>query len=315
MISTGSPNTSQESIPNRKRRSKAKSKTKRETQLHDAVPRLITTRELRSLNEGTKDVNALRIHNATPTLPPSFFKLFRNLRNLDLRRIGLRILPPQILMLENLQKLDLRYNNLTYLPSQIAQLPNLQQLQIDDVRDRKTRMIKEVDGAVGDVEAPMAQDLCECGIRCNGQKITPPLPTLTQLCARKILSAIPDTASDDPDVLSWEDLELFYSTGIYEGNTSNINDILPFPSHLLPRYPSLDICSLCNEIVLPVHAQFERVQIVALCRVRLRFVFCSHECFCKVIEKWKAEQEEEMKRKTLREARFHIKYHDAHGGP
>jgi Leucine-rich repeat (LRR) protein len=316
MKPTGSSTSPQCSVPaNRKRRStKAKrdpqlSKAKRDPKLQDAVPRLITTTELRSLKAGTKDVNTLRINTATPSLPPSFFRLFQNLRSLDLRRIGIRILPPQIVVLQNLQKLDLRYNNLTYLPSQIAQLSNLHHLQLDDIRDPKTGILKNIDRPSPDVETSITQYKCNCCINSNGQK-TPPLPTLTQLCARTILSLLPSSASDDPGVLSWEDLESLYSTGIYEETPSNINQILPFPSHLLPRNPSLDICSSCSEIALPVHAQFDRFQVIALCRVRLRYVFCSHKCFHKVVEDWRVEQEEEMARKNLRETRFHVKEHD-----
>jgi hypothetical protein len=315
MKSTGSSTTPQDSVaanPNRKSK-KAKqtrqlSKAKRDAQLQDAVPRLITTTELLSLKAGTKDVNTLRINTATPTLPPSFFRLFQNLRSLDLRRIELRILPPQIVVLQNLQKLDLRYNNLTYLPSQIAQLPNLHHLQIDDVRDPKTRILKDIDRPSQDVGTSAVHYECSCCINSNGQK-TPPLPTLTQLCTRTILLLLSSTASDDPDVLSWEDLESFYSTGIYEETPSNINQILPFPTHLLPRNPSLDICSSCSEIALPVHAEFDRLEVIALCRVQLRYVFCSHKCFHKVVEDWRVEQEEEMARKKLRETRFHIKEH------
>ena len=315
MKSTGSSTTPRCSVAaNPKRKSKkAKrdpqlSKARRDTKLQDAVPRLITTTELRSLKAGTQDVNTLRINTATATLPPSFFRLFQNLRSLDLRRIGLRILPPEIVVLQNLQKLDLRYNNLTYLPSQIAQLTSLHHLQIDDARDPKTRILKDIDRPSQDVETSVMQYKCSCCINSNGQE-TPPLPTLTQLCTRTILSMLPSTASDDTDVLSWEDLESFYSTGIYEETPSNINQILPFPSHLLPRNPSLDICSSCSEIVLPVHAQFDRFQVIALCRVQLRYVFCSHKCFHKVVEDWRVEQEEEMAKKKLRETRFHIKEH------
>jgi hypothetical protein len=58
---------------------------------------------------------------------------------------------------------------------------------------------------------------------------------------------------------------------------------------------------------LPAHAQFERIQVVALCRVRLRYVFCSHKCFSEVIERWELEQKEDLARKRLREKRFRIK--------
>src|SRR5579859_6381187 len=125
-------------LPTKKQSRKKKAPTPK-----DAVRTgcLITTDELLRLRTDSIGVDKLRISAATPSLPPSFFSLFKHLRELDLRSIGLEVLPPQIIALENLQKLDLRYNNLTYLPSQIAQLPNLQQLQVYDVRDRKTRLL------------------------------------------------------------------------------------------------------------------------------------------------------------------------------
>ena len=78
---------------------------------------MITTDRLRTVQKDLKDSYSLRITVQTPTLPPSFFVLFKTLRVLDLRKAGLERLPPQIVELDNLQKLDLRYNHLSYLPS------------------------------------------------------------------------------------------------------------------------------------------------------------------------------------------------------
>lgn len=286
-------------------KSKKGNKTKQYRDAQPVIhPTLITTKALstikRELNGGDY---CLRLHTVTPTLPPAFFNLFENLRILDLRKVGLRILPSQIIVLKNLQKLDLRYNNLTYLPSQVAQLPNLHHLQMEDVRSRKGKLLKEVDAMEGAMTSK--QDICSCTVQSDGQRI-PPIPTLGQLCTRTILCTIPNTATDDSEGLSWEELEPFYSTGKFEEIPGQI---LPFPSHLFPTYIPVDICSACCEPVFPTHAQFDKVQVVALCRVRLRYVFCSHKCYSKVIEQWENERVEEEERKLLRQNRFHTKDH------
>jgi hypothetical protein len=267
---------------------------------------LITTDEVLRLRTDSIGVNKLRISAATPSLPPSFFSLFTHLRQLDLRRVGLEVLPPQIIALENLQRLDLRYNNLTYLPSQVAQLPNLHQLHIEDLRDRKTRLIKE-DSGTTEVDDPIIQYECTCKDTAD-QKI-PPIPTLAQLCSRIILSSIPATGVGGADEISWQDLEPVYSSGKFKENHGDIIQQLPFPSHLLPQRIPIDLCSACSEICLPIHAQFDRIQVVALCKVRLRYIFCSHGCFSKVIEEWDSMRTEETNRKQLRLARFHLKDH------
>jgi hypothetical protein len=266
-------------------------------------PSLITTKELSVIKRGMNDNNHLRLLTATPTLPPSFFSLFKNLRVLDLRNARLQTLPPQIIELESLQKLDLRYNNLTYLPSQIAQLPNLHQLQIKGTRNRKDKLLKEDDILADVVIMPSDEVKCTCTVNSDGHKI-PPLPTLGQLCIRTILSTLTNTASDDPEELSWEELEPFYTTSKFKENSSQI---LPFPSHLLPTHIPIDICSTCYGPVCPAHAQFDKVQVVALCRVRLRYIFCSHQCYSKVVERWEDERIEQEKRRWLRQNRFHTK--------
>src|SRR5579859_3462468 len=288
-------------LPTKKQSRKKKAPTPK-----DAVRTgcLITTDELLRLRTDSIGVDKLRISAATPSLPPSFFSLFKHLRELDLRRIGLEVLPPQIIALENLQRLDLRYNNLTYLPSQIAQLPNLHRLQIEDVRDRETRLIKEVSGTA-EVGDSSIQYKCACTNTAD-QKI-PPIPTLAQLCNRIILSSIPATGVDGADEISWQDLEPIYSAGNLKESNCDIIQQLPFPSHFLPQRIPIDICSECSEICLPIHAQFDRIEVVALCKVRLRYTFCSHGCFSKVVEEWDAMRTEETNKKQLRLARFHLK--------
>ena len=269
-------------------------------------PTLITTKRLSSLKKKMDD--SLRLLMPTPTLPPSFFSLFKALRVLDLRKVGLQRLPPQIIELGNLQKLDLRYNNLTYLPSQIALLPNLQQLQIDDVRHRKSRLIKEVDVKADDVIFQDRLENCTCSVPTDGRTRIPTIPTLAQLCARTILSTIPNanSSSDDTEYLTWEDLEPFYSTGKFEEDP---DQILPLPSHLLPTHIPVDICSTCCQTVFPAHAQFDKLHVVALCRVRLRYIFCSHQCYRNVIEQGETLRMEEEARSLLRQTRFHAKDH------
>jgi Leucine rich repeat len=292
----------QHSLSKSKKGNKAERCKESQTRHH---PSLITTKELSAIKEGLNDSNCLRLSTASPTLPPSFFILFKILRVLDLRKTGLQILPPQIIELKNLHSLDLRYNNLTYLPSQIAQLPNLHQLQIEDVRNRKNKVLKEIDILTDTMTMPSEQVKCSCIIRPDGQRI-PPLPTLGQLSTRTILSTMRSTASTDPESLSWEDLEPFYSTGKFEDNP---NHIIPFPSHLLPSHIPIDICSSCYEPVFPAHAQLEKIQVVALCRVRLRYVFCSHKCFSKIVEQWENERMFEEAKKLARQNRFHTKDH------
>ena len=285
-------------------RPKKANKAKRCLEIQNVIhPTLITTKELSVIKGEVNNSNCLRLLTATPTLPPSLFSLFKNLRVLDLRKVGLQRLPPQIIELENLQKLDLRYNNLTYLPSQITQLPNLHQLQIKDTRSRKDKLLKDDDTLADALIMPSDEVTCSCTVNSYGHKI-PLLPTLGQLCTRTIFSVITNTASDDPEELSWEDLEPFYTTGKFKEDPSQI---LPFPSHLLPRHIPIDICSACYEPVFPAHAQFDKVQVIALCRVRLRYIFCSHQCYSKVVEQWEHERIEQEKRILLRQNRFHTK--------
>ena len=265
---------------------------------------LITTDYLSALKQASPNtIDLLRINVPTPTLPPSFFSIFKHLRVLDLRNAGLQRLPSRIIELVNLEKLDLRYNNLTYLPSQIAQLPNLHQLQIEDVRQQKSRLLKEVDIPEDPEPIPNAYQVCSCRTRGNCLRI-PPLPSLTQLCTKKILTTIPTGPPDDPEELCWKDLEPFYSTGKFEDNP---NHSLPFPSHLLPDEIPVDLCAACSEIVFPIHAQFDKVHVVALCRVRLRYIFCSHGCLSNVIERWEMERKKEEAKKLSRQKRFHTK--------
>ena len=288
-----------------KDQSRKKRPPKRKTKSALPSGTLITTEQLLGLRpDPSNSIDKLRISTATPTLPLSFFNLFKNLCVLDLRRIGLEVLPPQIIGLENLQKLDVRYNNLTYLPSQIAQLPNLHHLQIDDVRDRKTKLIKQVDNEVSELNPTNTEYHCVCRNTPAHNKI-PPMPTLAQLCTRLIIYSIPVTTEDRTNELCWQDLEPLYTTGKFmDQSCEKISQQLPFPSHFLPvRFP-YDICSACSEIVLPVHAEVDRIQVVALSRVRLRYVFCSHVCFQKVVEEWEKERMEGVARKLLRQARF-----------
>jgi hypothetical protein len=285
--------------PSKSRRKPNKVKQCREEK-HAIHPVLITTKELSRIKKDLNDDYYLRLHTVTPTLPPSFFSLFENLRTLDLRNVGLQILPPQIIQLKNLQKLDLRYNNLTYLPSQIAQLPNLHQLQMEDIRNRKDKLLKAV-GVITNDSDNEETEIFTFKVLTDDQKI-PPLPTLGQLCTRVILCTIPNFAADDSEGLSWEELEPFYNTGKFEEIP---NQALPFPSHLLPTYIPIDICSVCFEPVFPTYAQFNKVQVVALCRVRLRYVFCSHRCYYKFIEQRENERAVEEERKRLRRNRFH----------
>jgi len=289
---------SHQRYPSKSRRKTNKAKQCREEQraIH---PVLITTKELSRIKKDLNDNYHLRLHTATPTLPPSFFSLFENIRTLDLRKVGLQILPPQIIQLKNLQKLDLRYNNLTYLPSQIAQLPNLHQLQMEDVRGRKDKLLKAVDVITNDLDNEETE-ICSCTVLSDAQKI-PPLPTLGQLCTRAIFCTIPIFATDDSEGLSWEELEPFYKTGKFEEIP---NQALPFPSHLFPTYIPIDICSACFEPVFPIYAQFDKIQVVVLCRVLLRYVFCSHICYYKFIEQQENERVLEEERKRLRRNRF-----------
>ena len=286
---------------------KKQSRKKRTPKTKGALPSgtLITTEQLLGLRpDPSSSIDKLRISSATPTLPLSFFTLFKNLCVLDLRRIGLEVLPPQIVGLENLQKLDVRYNNLTHLPSQIAQLPNLHHLQIDDVRDRKTKLIKQV-GIEGPELSPTNTEYhCVCRNTPAHNEI-PPIATLAQLCTRLIISSIPVTSEAGTNELCRQDLEPLYTTGKFmDQSCEKISQQLPFPSHFLPvRFP-YDICSACSEIVLPVHAEVDRIQVVALSRARLRYVFCSHVCFQKVVEEWEKEMMEGVARKLLRQARF-----------
>jgi hypothetical protein len=175
---------------------------------------------------------------------------------------------------------------------------------MEDVRNRRNRLLKDVE-VCEDRDILEETEVCACLVRSDGESI-PPLPTLTQLCTRIILSTILPTSPDDPDDLSWEDMESIYSSGKLDDNHSDPFQ-LPFPSHLLPTCIPIDICSECSEVVFPVHAQFERMQIVALSRVLLRYVFCSHRCFSKVIERWRVGRKEEAARRSAREDRFLVK--------
>ena len=266
-------------------------------------PRLITTAELSAIRADMDDLDdALRITTATPTLPPSFFTTFSHLRILDLRKVGLERLPCQIIELRNLQELDLRYNPLTYLPSQIAQIPNLHRLQLQDQRNRKSKLLRDSDVISEDV-APVRGD-CPCEINSRGDRL-PPLPTLAQACMRTILTTITSTLSDETEDLTWEDLEPFYSSGKLAEASSDY--ILPFPSHLLPPYIPVDLCSTCLAPAFPIHAEFQYPRVVALSRVRLRYVFCSHNCFSKCLEEMEKERVDIEAKKLARQNRFHTK--------
>lgn len=283
----------------RDRRQKVMTIPKRKT-----VSILITTSELLDIKNHLGEADSLRITLDTSSLPPSFFKIFKHLRILDLRNVGLDVLPPQIVELENLEKLDLRYNNLTNLPSQITRLPKLHQLQLEDLRHRRTRLIKVLEDDGPEID----EFQCTCRIQHDGKKI-PSMPTLSQLCMRTIISTLPSSA-EDADSLSWQDLETFYHTGRF----TNSNDtLLPFPSHLLPTRIPVDICSECSAVTVPPHAEFERMEVVALCRLRLRYVFCSHNCFSKVLRRWESDRLEWESRRLARQARFDTKDHSSIG--
>ena len=267
-------------------------------------PRLITTASLSAIRADMDLDDTLRITTGTPTLPPSFFTTFSHLRILDLRKVGLERLPCQIIELRNLQELDLRYNTLTYLPSQIAQMPNLHRLQLKDIRNRKNKLLQEPDIISEDVAAVSSD--CPCQINSSGDRI-PPLPTLAQFCMRTILTTITSTPSDETEDLTWEDLEPFYNSGkLAEASSSYM---LPFPSHLLPPYIPIDLCSTCLEPAFPIHAEFQNSRVVALSRVRLRYVFCSHNCFSKCLEEMEKERVDIEAKKLARQNRFHTKDH------
>ena len=322
--------------PNSRRKGKIKGKKKRkegkENIGQESAPKqpcLITTSELRDLIDNSEACQALRLTTLTPTLPPSFFKIFQNLRVLDLRSAGLTVLSPHIIELQLLQKLDLRNNQLTYLPSQIAQLPNLRQLHVHEDRDRRTRLLKEPENLslvarLYPDDTPLRKnaqtpptavecgpsisspyDICEC--RRNESERLRTLPNLAQLCARVVLSSIPATKSDDSEAISWEDLEPLYKTGKLEEAIPDILASLPFPSHFLPLCIPYDICSRCSEIVLPTHAEIIRIQEVALCRVSLRYIFCSHTCVAEMLREWDVEKQQEDERRRVRQQRFEVK--------
>jgi len=288
-------------IPGKSRRGKQHRQGKRSFQ-----PRLITASELAAIRAGMEDLGGkLRLTRPTPSLPPSFFTSFNHLRILDLRNVGLERLPCQIIELRNLQELDLRNNNLTYLPSQVAQVPNLCRLQTQDIRNRKNRLLEYTDCLV-EKGAPVEEELvCRCERRSNGERI-PPLPTLAQICMRTVIKTITGAASEDTEELNWEDLEPFYSTGkLVEPSDC----VLPFPSHLLPPYIPVDLCSACLEPAFPIHAEFEVSRVVALSRVRLRYVFCSHACALKCVNEMEKERREIDSKKRERQKRFHTKDH------
>ena len=316
-------------------KSKTKGKNKKKKEIAGQKPRtrqcsLVTTSELLDALDAndTEGCRSFRFTGLTPTLPPSFFRLFVNIRFLSLNSVGLTVLPPQIIELQNLQTLDLRNNSLTYLPSQIAQLSNLNQLRMSNYRDGKTRLSKrynpqqgQASCSRGPMEGCNATDADKnhwlttleaaadsgCGGKVQDSTIVPSIPTLSQLCARIILSSIPTTKSEDPDTLSWEDLEPLYKTGKFEETDSDILRSLPFPSHFLPTTIPIDICSLCSEIVLPIHAEMFKIQDIALCRIRLRYVFCSRKCMAEILRRWDVERHEEEERRRLRSRRFELK--------
>lgn len=290
------------STPSKSRRARQRRQGKRAI-----PPRLITTAELSVIRGEMEDLDdKLRLTTRTPTLPLSFFASFSRLRILDLRNVGLERLPSQIIELQNLQELDLRNNNLTYLPSQVAQIPNLCRLQMQDIRNRKNILLEQTD-CVQTEGGPIEEVLvCRCERRPNGERI-PPLPTLAQICIRTIIKTISSTPPEDTEELSWQDLEPFYSTGKLAETSV---DILPFPSHLLPPYMPIDLCSTCLEPAFPAHAEFELSRVVALSRVRLRYVFCSHECASKCLNEMEKERMEIDGKKRARQKRFHIKDHN-----
>jgi hypothetical protein len=260
---------------------------------------LIPISTLRALQNETVGSHTLRLRIPTLTFPPSFFALFISLRILDLRNVGLRHLPGQIIELKNLERLDLRYNNLTYLPSQLAELPNLGYLQLDDNRDWRTRLLRDPDEHLAEqASAPT----CSCVPNSRGH-LVPRLPTLFQLCTRAAMASIPPLAADDTGGLSWEELEPLYRTGeLSEEGTVQLTF-----AHVLPKTIPFDICSVCSEPVFPAHAQFDKIQIVALHRARLRYVLCSHQCYSILTERWIDEVSEAKERRAVRELRFRTK--------
>ena len=267
-------------------------------------PKVVNTSTLRALQNEAVDHGTLRLRVATITLPPSFFSLFISLRVLDLRNIGLRCLPGQIIELKSLERLDLRYNNLTYLPSQLAELPNLADLQLDDLRDRKTGLLKDLDKCMPVEESDQT---CSCVANPHGPFV-PPLPTLIQLCVRAVLSSIPPLAADDTGGLSWEELEPLYPFGGRLEEEAALS-LLSF-AHLLPKTIPFDICSVCSEPVYSAHAQFHKIQTVALRRVRLRYILCSHHCYATLGDRWIHEVQNAEAKRADRELRFRVKQHD-----
>lgn len=259
-------------------------------------PQQVSTSDLRALHE-SDDQHTLRLKIPTATLPPSFFAIFTSLRVLDLRSVGLKRLPGQIIELKNLEKLDLRYNNLTYLPSQLAELPNLATLQLDDLRDRKTNLLKDLDLT----QPENSQLTCSCSPNSHGH-LVPPLPTLIQLCTRAIFSSMPLLATDDTGGLSWEELEPIYRSG----QRSEIALQLSFV-HVLPKTIPFELCSICSEPACPAHARFDKIQTVALRRVLLRYILCSHQCYSVLTEKWEKETIDAKTRWLERESRFRMK--------
>ena len=96
-------------------------------------------------------------------------------------------------------------------------------------------------------------------------------------------------------------------TVLVNSTTNNLIPLNFLSLHLLPTHIPFDICSACSEPVLPAHAQFERIQVVALCRVLLRYVFCSHKCLTGVVEQWEVERIKETAKKRTPENRFQVK--------
>jgi len=268
------------------------------------TPKVVNTSTLRALQNEAVDNSTLRLRVRTITLPPSFFSLFISLRVLDLRNAGLRRLPGQIIELKNLESLDLRYNNLTYLPSQLAELTNLADLQLDDLRDRKSGLLKDMDKRMP-VEEP--DQTCSCMTNPHGPFV-PPLPTLIQLCIRAVLSSIPPLAAGDTGGLSWEELEPLYPCGRRLEEEAALSR-LSF-AHVLPKTIPFDICSVCSEPVYSAHAQFHKVQTVALRRVRLRYILCSHHCYATLGDTWIQEVRHAEAKRVDRALRFRVKQHD-----
>jgi hypothetical protein len=292
----------------KQKRSKQKNPLKRKQQTENkssSKPQLITTSTLRVLQTDQADPHSLRLKHPTFTLPPSFFTIFSSLRVLDLRNTGLRTLPGQIIELRNLEKLDLRYNQLTYLPSQLAELPNLAILQLDDLRDHKTRLLKEPDECLTTVKEPYPT--CCCIPNSRGDFV-PHIPTLSQLCTRAVLSSIPPLAANDTGGLSWEDLESHYYPGECQEETKTT--LYSSFAHVLPQTYPFDICSVCSEPVCPAHAQFDKIQTVALRRVRLRYILCSHPCYSSLVGKWNTEMNNTKAKLAERESRFRVKQDD-----